>query len=170
MEGVVDRCIAESSGVALVERGATWWVVDRGTQAASTALFVLALVAGIGLVAGGVLTATVGLGGLVPMALGVLAAVGLVAVRGWKRRREAAAPEQLSTVCGFDFGRGALVDPVGRPICALAQVRLHRAFQLTSSSPALELHQPAGKLVLVRGNPFGGGIHDVEHALQQRLR
>jgi len=37
--------------------------------------------------------------------------------------------------------------------------------QLTSSSPALELHWNTGSITIVQGNPFSGGVSAVEKAL-----
>ena len=47
----------------------------------------------------------------------------------------------------------------------LAQVQIHRKWQLGSSSPALELRWPGGSVLLVSGNPFAGGIAAIESAL-----
>jgi len=163
------KILAESSGIAVVEHRGALWVVDRKTGWTSTAIFVTGLVAGIGLLGGFSILFTVGLAGLGPMVVGVLGVVGLVLLVRWKRRQEQAPLQSLPVLCAFDPRQGAVTDAAGRPFAHLQQVELARAFQVTSSSPALELRYPGGKLLLVRGNPFGGGIDDVEHVLKQRL-
>jgi len=161
--------LAVSSGIALVDDGRALWVVDRGTGWMATAVFVSALVTGIGLLGGVAILITVGLAGLAPLLLGVFGAAVLVMFIQMKRRREQAPPEALTVLCVVDLAHGQLKDAHGRPLAWLNQVQLKRAFQIGSSSPALEAHYPGGKLILVRGNPFAGSIDDVEHVLRQRL-
>ncbi len=161
--------VAESSGIAVVEQGGTLWVVDRKTGWVSTAIFVTGLNAGIGLLGGFALLFTVGWAGLIPMLFGGLGVVGLMAILRWKRTREAAPLTSLPVLCALDPNRRAVTDASGQAFASFEQVELKRAFQVASSSPALELVHPGGKILLVRGNPFGGGIDDVEHVLRQQL-
>lgn len=163
------RVVAESSGIAVVQQDGTLWVVDRKTGWVSTAIFVTGLNAGIGLLGGFSLLFTVGWAGLFPMLFGVVGVAGLLAILRWKRSREAAPLESLTVLCAVDPSRRAITDASGQPIASFDQVELKRAFQVTSSSPALELHHPGGKILLVRGNPFGGGIEDVEEVLKKQL-
>ena len=57
----------------------------------------------------------------------------------------------------FSYGGGAVV--------ALDQVRFARRFQIGSSSPKLVVVTPGGTKVLKRGNPFDGGIGNVDEVL-----
>jgi hypothetical protein len=57
----------------------------------------------------------------------------------------------------FSYGGGAVV--------ALDQVRFARRFQIGSSSTKLLVVTPGGTKVLKRGNPFDGGIGNVDEVL-----
>ncbi|OBA98515.1 hypothetical protein A5662_16115 [Mycobacteriaceae bacterium 1482268.1] len=57
----------------------------------------------------------------------------------------------------FSYRGGALVQ--------LDQVRFVRKLQIGSSSPQLVAVTPGGTLVIKRGNPFDGGIGDVDKVL-----
>ena len=48
---------------------------------------------------------------------------------------------------------------------ALDDVRFHRETQLTSSSPMLVASTPAGRRIIKRGNPFNGGLGDLDAVL-----
>jgi hypothetical protein len=57
----------------------------------------------------------------------------------------------------FSYGGGAVVP--------LDQVRFARKFQIGSSSPKLVAVTPGGTKVLKRGNPFDGGVGNVDELL-----
>ena len=57
----------------------------------------------------------------------------------------------------FSYRGGALVQ--------LDQVRFARKFQIGSSSPKLVALTPGGTKVLKRGNPFDGGVGNVDEVL-----
>jgi hypothetical protein len=57
----------------------------------------------------------------------------------------------------FSYGGGAIVP--------LDQVRFARKLQIGSSSPKLVAVTPGGTHVLKRGNPFDGGIGNVDELL-----
>jgi hypothetical protein len=50
-------------------------------------------------------------------------------------------------------------------VVSLDQVRFARRLQIGSSSPQLVAMTPGGKKVLKRGNPFDGGIGNVDEVL-----
>jgi hypothetical protein len=52
----------------------------------------------------------------------------------------------------------------------LDQVRFARKFQIGSSSPKLVALTPGGTHVLKRGNPFDGGIGNVDEVLTASIR
>jgi hypothetical protein len=62
----------------------------------------------------------------------------------------------------FSYRGGALVQ--------LDQVRFARQMQIGSSSPQLVATTPGGKHVLKRGNPFDGGIGNVDEILSAAVR
>ncbi|RDH75133.1 hypothetical protein DVS77_28405 [Mycolicibacterium moriokaense] len=61
----------------------------------------------------------------------------------------------------FSYRGGALVQ--------LDQVRFARRFQIGSSSPKLVAITPGGTMVLKRGNPFDGGIGDIDAILTEAV-
>jgi hypothetical protein len=62
----------------------------------------------------------------------------------------------------FTYRGGALVQ--------LNQVRFARQMQIGSSSPQLVAITPGGRHVLKRGNPFDGGIGNVDEILASTIR
>ncbi|PQP44186.1 hypothetical protein JN086_04720 [Mycolicibacterium austroafricanum] len=65
----------------------------------------------------------------------------------------------------FDRAQRIYRDGAGEVVAPLDQVRFERRLQLTSSSPKLVAVSPCGDRVLKRGNPFGGGIGDLDQVL-----
>jgi hypothetical protein len=53
----------------------------------------------------------------------------------------------------------------GGAVVALHDVRFQRRMQIGSSSPKLVAVMPGGMRVLKRGNPFDGGLGDVDQVL-----
>jgi hypothetical protein len=62
----------------------------------------------------------------------------------------------------FSYGGGAVVP--------LDQVRFARKMQIGSSSPKLVAVTPGGTKVLKRGNPFDGGVGNVDELLSAVIR
>ena len=65
----------------------------------------------------------------------------------------------------FDRARRLFVDADGVVVAPLEQVRFQRRTQLTSSSPMLVAVTPDGARTLKRGNPFNGGLGNLEDVL-----
>ena len=65
----------------------------------------------------------------------------------------------------FDRARRLYVDADGVVVAPLEQVRFQSRTQLTSSSPMLVAVTPDGARTLKRGNPFNGGLGDLEAVL-----
>jgi hypothetical protein len=147
-------------------------VVDRCTGALTVLAFVLGVitlvVAGFGavaLVAGAPSRAL----GAAFLAVGLaIGAVTYLVVRKIRRRRgqplhECRPVAVIDRKLGlFSYGGGAVV-PLG-------QVRFARKFQIGSSSPKLVAVTPGGTQVLKRGNPFDGGVGNVDELLSAVAR
>jgi hypothetical protein len=161
------QTLADTGGLVVTDDGRRVLVFDRCTGALTVLAFVL-----------GVLTAVVGGFGGVALAAGVpsravgaaFVAVGLViaaatyaVVRKIRRRRSQPLHEcrpvaVIDRKLGlFSYGGGAVVP--------LDQVRFARRFQIGSSSPKLVAITPGGTHILKRGNPFDGGIGNVDELL-----
>ncbi len=142
-------------------------VVDRGTGVLAVLAFVLgvitlvvvgfgsvALVAGIPSRALGAVLLSIGL---------VFAALTFAVVRKIRRSRSRPLHEcrpvaVLDRKLGlFSYGGGAVVP--------LDQVRFACKLQIGSSSPKLVAITPGGTVVLKRGNPFDGGIGNIDKVL-----
>jgi hypothetical protein len=142
-------------------------VFDRCTGGLAVLAFVL-----------GVVTLVVGGFGLIALVAGApsrapgaaFLAVGLItggltyaAVRKIRRRRSQPLHEcrpvaVIDRKLGlFSYGGGAVVP--------LDQVRFARKLQIGSSSPKLVALTPGGTHVLKRGNPFDGGVGNVDEVL-----
>ena len=141
-------------------------IVDRGTGWTHTTRFVL-----------GVLTVICGANTIIMGAmaelrsvafvlgpLAVLFAAGFIAVGRHRSQRATTAGERIATI---DLERG-LLDDSGEVVAPVSALSLHRTFQMTSSSKALELRWPRGALEIARGNPFADDVSALERALQQQ--
>ncbi|NKZ09633.1 hypothetical protein HGA11_01490 [Mycolicibacterium septicum DSM 44393] len=65
----------------------------------------------------------------------------------------------------FDRAHRVYRDDAGQVIAPLDQVRFERRMQLGSSSPKLVASTPNGDRILKRGNPFTGGIGNLDEVL-----
>jgi hypothetical protein len=65
----------------------------------------------------------------------------------------------------FDFENNNLLSGQQQVISPINKTYLTRKMQLTSSSPELLVCWNGGSLSLVKGNPFSGGIGDIEKVL-----
>ena len=68
-------------------------------------------------------------------------------------------------VATFDRAHRVFVDVSGVAVAPLDQIRFERRIQVTSSSPMLVAVTPDGALTLKRGNPFNGGIGNLDEVL-----
>ena len=161
------QILADTGGLIVTDDGRRVLVVDRCTGALAVLAFVLGVmtvvVAGFGVVAlvAGVPSRALG---TIFLAVGlVFAALTYVVVRKIFRRRgrplnECRPVAVVDRKLGiFSYRGGALVQ--------LDQVRFARKFQIGSSSPKLVAITPGGTKVLKRGNPFDGGIGNVDEVL-----
>ncbi len=166
------RVVADTGGLLVTDDGRRVVVIDRRTGALSTLTFVLGVTAlvvvGFGLVAAltGLPSRPIGIAfllvGLAPLALMFLA------VRAIRMRR-ARPPADCRPVAVLDRKLGLFSYPNG-PLLPLDQVRFERRMQIGASSPKLVAVSPAGTYVVKRGNPFDGGIGQVDEALNGVLR
>ena len=159
--------LADTGGLVVTDDGRRVLVFDRCTGALAVLAFVLGVltlvVGGFGVVAlvGGVPSRTLG---AVFVTVGLLvAALTFVVVRRIRRRRtqplhECRPVAVIDRKLGlFSYGGGAVVP--------LNQVRFARQLQIGSSSPKLVALTPGGTQVLKRGNPFDGGVGNVDEVL-----
>ena len=172
MEATTPRTLADTGGLVVTDDGRRVLVFDRCTGAVTVLAFVL-----------GVLTLVIGGFGLVTLVAGTpsrtvgagLTAVGLVfgaltyaVVRKIRRRRSRPLHEcrpvaVIDRKLGlFSYGGGAVVP--------LDQVRFARKLQIGSSSPKLVAVTTGGTHVLKRGNPFDGGVGNVDELLTAVVR
>jgi hypothetical protein len=159
------RVLADTGGLVVTDDGRRVLVFDRGTGGLAVTAFVLGIVAlvllGFGVVASFALSNVVGACFLVA---GVAVAVGaIVAFRAFRRRRTQPLHECRS-VAVIDRKLG-LFSYAGGAVLSLDQVRFQRRMQLGSSSRKLVAVLPGSTRVLKRGNPFDGGIGDVDEVL-----
>jgi hypothetical protein len=161
------RVLADTGGLVVTDDGRRVLVFDRCTGALAVTAFVLGLLTVVA-VGFGVVTLILGapsraLGSALVAAGVVFAGVVFVVVRKMRRRRRQPLHEcrpvaVLDRKLGlFSYRGGALVQ--------LDQVRFARKLQIGSSSPKLVALTPGGPQTLKRGNPFDGGIGDVDQVL-----
>lgn len=161
------RTVADTGGLVVTDDGRRVLVFDRCTGALAVLAFVLGVltlvVAGFGAVAlvAGVPSRALGAAFL---AVGlVFAGVTYAVVRKIRHRRtrplhECRPVAVIDRKLGlFSYGGGAVVQ--------LDQVRFARKLQIGSSSPKLVAVTPGGTTVLKRGNPFDGGVGNVDELL-----
>jgi hypothetical protein len=166
------RTVADTGGLVVTDDGRRVLVFDRCTGALTVLAFVLgvltAVVAGFGVVA---LVAGVPSTALAAVFLAVgliIAAPTYAAVRKIRHRRSRPLHEcrpvaVIDRKLGlFSYGGGAVVP--------LDQVRFARKMQIGSSSPKLVAVTPGGTKVLKRGNPFDGGVGNVDELLSAVIR
>lgn len=162
-----NQVLADTGGLVVTDDGRRVLVFDRCTGALAVTAFVLGLltiVVGVFGVVALILAAPSRALGAVFVAVGVvLAILTFVVVRKMRRRRSQPLHEcrpvaVLDRKLGlFSYRGGALVQ--------LDQVRFARKLQIGSSSPKLVALTPGGPQTLKRGNPFDGGIGNVDELL-----
>lgn len=167
------RILAEVGGLAVAEQGPLIVVVDRGTGPLATVAFVLGIVA---LVPGGFGAVTLVLsaagGAAIPwwvasmfVLVGIVFAAAAFAVISRIRGAKTKPLSGYRPVAIFDRAQRVFVDADGVAVAPLHQVRFERRTQLTSSSPMLVAVTPAGTVTLKRGNPFNGGLGNLDDVL-----
>jgi hypothetical protein len=166
------RVLADTGGLLVTDDGRRLLVIDRCTGALSTLAFVFGVitlvVAGFGAVALATAMPTRALGAVF-LAVGlVFALLTFLAVRKIRQRRNQPLHE-CRPVAVIDRKLG-LFSYRGGALVQLDQVRFARQMQIGSSSPQLVAISPGGKHVLKRGNPFDGGIGNVDEILSAAVR
>ncbi|WP_235733771.1 hypothetical protein [Mycolicibacterium austroafricanum] len=166
--------IAEQGGLVVAERGAEVLVFDRGNGPSEITLFVLVVITlvfgGFGVISvfsdfSSGTTPLSGVIGTLILAVGVIAAVAMYFCAKGIRSRKRRPLTAFTPVAVFDRAQRIYRDGAGEVVAPLDQVRFERRLQLTSSSPKLVAVSPCGDRVLKRGNPFGGGIGDLDQVL-----
>lgn len=169
-EPLQSRVIADTGDLVVAERGPLVIVVDRATGPLATTAFVVTVLA---VVFGGFGAVMLAIGRSdVPagvsaafLAVGIaLAAVAYTVVRRIRAGRRRAL-ETFRPVAVFDRARGVFTDADGVVLAPLSQVRFDRRMQVGSSSPKLVAITPTGERLLKRGNPFNGGIGNLDAVL-----
>ena len=166
------KVLIDTGGLVVTDDGRRVNLFDRCTGGLATTAFVLGIVVlvvgGFGAVAMVINVPSVELGAVF-VAIGVgLAVVLYVVVRKILARRSqplhscrsvAVIDRKLGL---FSYGGGAIVP--------LDQVQFARRMQIGSSSPKLVALTPGGTKVLKRGNPFDGGLGNVDKILNAVVR
>jgi hypothetical protein len=164
--------IADCGGYELFEDGPRLLFVQRATGAYSVGLFVLGLLVFILGVNGVLQIAIASSGGsavagviLLVLAVGAGAVIPLVLKA---KRAQEAQPIDACVTLVVDRAQGVVADRAGRALAPLQGVIFRSAFQVGSSSRALEICYAGQAHVIARGSPFSGSIEGMSAALQQR--
>lgn len=159
------RVLVDTGGLVVTDDGRRVLVFDRGTGPLAVTAFVLAIitlvVGGFGVVALFGLSAALG---AALVGVGVVTGVAAALVFRTFRRRRAQPLHECKPVAVIDRKLN-LFSYAGGAVIQLDQVRFARRMQIGSSSPKLVALLPNGTRVLKRGNPFDGGIGNVDEIL-----
>lgn len=161
------QTLADTGGLVVTDDGRRVLVFDRCTGALTVLAFVLGVFAvvtaafGVVAVMSGIPSAAVGAAFL---AVGVAFAAATYAVVVKIRRRRGQPLHECRPVAVIDRKLG-LFSYGGGAVVPLDQVRFARKLQIGSSSPKLVAVTAGGTHVLKRGNPFDGGIGNVDEVL-----
>jgi hypothetical protein len=169
------RIVAEVGGLAVAEQGPLIVVVDRGTGPWATVAFVLGVLTlvfgGFGAVTLVLVATATGSAGLPRWLSAIFLMVGVVfagATLSVVRRIRGTKTKPLSgyrPVAVFDRAGRVFVDADGAVVAPLDHVCFQTRSQLTSSSPMLVAVTPSGTQILKRGNPFNGGLGNLDAVL-----
>ncbi|WP_231963348.1 hypothetical protein [Mycobacterium adipatum] len=172
------RILAEQGGLVIAEDGPRILVIDRGAGAAQVLAFVL-LILTVVFGGFGIVSTVLALRdsqsnpplvvAAVVLAAGIATAAALLFVVRSLRRIRSAPLDTFTPVAVLDRQRRIFLDGAGQIVAPLEHVRFERRMQMTSSSPKLVAVTPAGIRVLKRGNPFGGGIGDMDAVLSTAI-
>ncbi len=163
--------IAASSGVGIYAAGEgaqlRWEFRQLYSPNWQVGLFVLLLLGVITLGAAVALTIGTGNAWLGLSFFGVCLGFSLLAWwlsrKIWRMQQRPAA--ELPLIAGIDFATGDIFDGAGQVWGSLSEVVFRRRMQLASSSPKLVLAKAGGELLLLKGNPFAGGIASIRAKL-----
>jgi hypothetical protein len=161
------RILADTGGLVVIDDGRRVMVFDRCTGALAVLTFVLGVLTFVVTTFGAVAliadmpSRTIGVIFLAVAA--ILASVTFVVLRKIRGRRKQALGE-CRPVAVIDRKLG-LFSYRGGALVGLDQVRFARQMQIGSSSPKLVAVTPGGTQVLKRGNPFDGGVGNVDELL-----
>lgn len=161
------QILADTGGLLVTDDGRRVLVIDRCTGALAILAFVLGVftlvVGGFGLVALLAGTPSRALGAIFTAAGLVCAVLTYLVVRKIRQRRRQPLHE-CRPVAVIDRELG-IFSYRGGAVVSLDQVRFARKLQIGSSSPQLVAKTPGGTKVIKRGNPFDGGIGNVDEVL-----
>ena len=166
------QVLVDTGGLVVTDDGRRVNVFDRCTGALAVLAFVLGILTlvggGFGVVAliAGVPSTTLG---AIFVAAGVVFAAMLFAVVRKIRQRRNQPLHECRSVAVIDRKLG-LFSYGGGAIVPLDQVRFARRMQIGSSSTKLVAVTPGGTKVLKRGNPFDGGVGNVDEVLSAIVR
>ncbi len=169
------RAIADNGRFVLAEDGPRLLFVERRGLVPAWAVYVAGLLTVI-LTANAAIAVGFGVSrrdgtltvGLVLFVVAALAGWGCVALVRRRIARRDRALDPAEAILVLDLEARVLRDASGRQLATLAEVRLARRRQLTSSSQALHVVWPRGDWAVYRGDPFTGSIDDPIQQLQQR--
>jgi hypothetical protein len=161
------RTLADTGGLVVTDDGRRVLVFDRCTGGLTVLAFVLGVltlvVAGFGAVTVVAAVPSRALGAVF-LAVGVIVGAATYAVVRKIRQRRNRPLHQCRPVAVIDRKIG-LFSYGGGAVVPLDQVRFARKLQIGSSSPKLVAQTPGGTKVLKRGNPFDGGVGNVDEVL-----
>lgn len=161
------RILREVGGLVIADDGPLVIVVDRGNGPRAVLAFVTGVVA---LVFGGFGVVSLAAAGPVWLgvafiAVGAVAATVTAAVVRRIRHSRSIPLSDYRPVAVFDRAARTFSDADGRVVAPLDRVSFSRQMQIGSSSPKLVAQTPSGTYELLRGNPFTGGLGDLDIAL-----
>lgn len=163
--------LAEASNTVIYKDDNKLYISKRPASWTTVFLFVTGLIALI-LLVNGILQVLVfrkpegsPMLGIILIVSGVFFALIFQRVKQYQQKINAAPLNELKTIAIIDLANNSLYDGQQNILTTLDQAWLTRKMQLTSSSSELILQWKSGALSIVKGNPFSGGIGDIEKAL-----
>ena len=164
--------LAASSGIIIYENANKLVVCKKPAQWTSTFLFVTGILAII-LLGNALLQLFVFENeyklpknvGLILFAVGMFIVIIFWRILLYRKKVNGIPVTDLEGICTFDFTNNNLLDGQQNILSPLSEVYLMRKMQLTSSSPELIVKWKSGSLTIVKGNPFSGGIAEIERIL-----
>jgi hypothetical protein len=166
------QTLADTGGLVVTDDGRRVQVFDRCTGALTVLAFVLGVIT---LVVGGFGAVSLVSGapsralGAAFLGVGLVVAVATFVVVRKIRRRRSQPLHECRPVAIIDRKLGVF-SYRGGALVPLDQVRFARKLQIGSSSPKLVAVTSGGTHVLKRGNPFDGGIGNVDELLTAVVR
>lgn len=164
--------LAASSGTVIYEDSNKLYICKKPATWTSVFLFVTGLLTLIMLVNGVLQLVSFGTDsigsskiGIVLIGIAVFFAIVFWRVRLYQKKVNATPLQQLKNICIFDFDSNHLLDGQQKILTPINQVWLIRKMQLTSSSPELLVCWNGGSISIIKGNPFSGGIAEIEKIL-----